>query len=188
MIVINDPRTREEIQASIDAYASALEAHSKTVGVPAPLTDYVTEQIVKSGQEWVLSSEIPTETPEEATPTIEDVKSRRLQFMQEARDAQMASGLEFGGHIYHADKDSIRDVLMALTGAQMATKQVPETIAWKLKVREGATTHVPLNLSQIVELFEALTANMLAIYAKEEARMATILQASTVEEVLAVVW
>ena len=188
MRVLDDTRTREQLQAAIGAHRAALAEHAQTVGVPAPLADYTVDQLVRTNAEWVLRSEIPIDQPEEIPPTLGDVKTRRLQDMQKARDAQMAAGHEFGGYIFHSDKDAIRDVLMALTGAQMASAPVPDAISWKLQMRQGATTHAPLNLQQLGALFEALTGNMLQIYGREEEKMAAILSAETIEDALAVTW
>lgn len=120
--------------------------------------------------------------------TLAEAKEQALSRITLARDAAMAAGFEFEGHVYHSDKDAIRDVLMALTGAQMATKPVPSSIAWKLKERKGTTTHIALTLPKLGALFEALTGNMLTIYGREETRMAEILRAASVAAADGVVW
>lgn len=134
-------------------------------------------------QAWLAAGNTP-----EPEFTLDEAKERALARIQRERDAAMEAGFEFDGHVYHSDKDAIRDVQMALNGAQMATKPVPQSIPWKLKVREGTKTHHPLDLAQLGALFEALTENMLTIYGREEARMAQILAALTVAEVDGVVW
>lgn len=134
-------------------------------------------------QSWLANGN----TPEPEWSLVES-KDRALLRIKAARDAAMEAGFEFEGHVYHSDKDSIRDVQMALNGAQMTTRPVPESIGWKLKVREGTKTHHPLTLAKLGALFEALTENMLTIYGREEARMAQILAAATAEEVDGVRW
>jgi hypothetical protein len=189
MRVINDPRSREELETAIAEFRSELEAHQLTVGVPAPLPpDVVVDQLARTADVWVLSSELPPDEEEEPELTLAELKDRRLKVMQRARDVAMAAGFEFEGNTYHSDKDAIRDVLMALTGAQLAAEPVPERISWKLKERAGTTTHRALSLQELGALFRGLTTNMMTIYGREEARMADILAARDAEEVLGVMW
>lgn len=133
--------------------------------------------------EWKDAKDAPT-----AAELLSVTKDARLRVMQEARDAAMEAGYLFGGNLFHSDKDSIRDVLMALSGAQMAGERAPASIRWKLKERKGSVTHVSLNLQQLGQLFEGLTGNMLAIYAIESDKMAEILAATTEAAVNAVNW
>lgn len=123
--------------------------------------------------------------------TLDEAKERALVRMQRARDAAMDAGFEFQGYVYHSDKDAIRDVQMALSGAQMAIadgEPIPDSIGWKLKVIEGGVTHTSLNLLQLGALFKALTTNMQIIYEREADRMAEILAATTVAEADGVQW
>lgn len=137
-------------------------------------------------QAWLAAGNTP-----EPEFTLDEAKERALARIQRARDAAMDAGFEFQGYVYHSDKDAIRDVQMALSGAQMAIadgEPIPDSIGWKLKVIEGGVTHTSLNLLQLGALFKALTTNMQIIYEREADRMAEILAATTVAEADGVQW
>ena len=123
---------------------------------------------------------------------LAEAKAAKLEALKERRNAAIELGITFNGRPYWTDRDSVLDLASALIGflaigilppEQVSQLPVPTTVPWK--TREG---YVPHTLQELVLLYAAISQYRLAQHQIEDALIASVNAAGTLQEVTAVDW
>lgn len=113
-------------------------------------------------------------------PVVKAVKANAI---TQARNAEIAAGVIYGGHTYAADPTSALN-LTATVSAIQAGIPLPADYGW----RDEANVKVPMTPAQLVELAAVMLAHVNACYNNSWVKKDAAEAATTVEEVIAIQW
>lgn len=142
-----------------------------------PLPEWLTDQERPSrfhhwdGGTWILDEQ----------EQLADAKSRKLLEIDQARDAALAGGFEYGGNVYDSDQKSIQRISAIATLALMD----PEFSTPYITADNSVVT---LDASAVGGLGAAAAAHEAALVFHARALKDQVLSATTLSEVEAIVW
>jgi hypothetical protein len=179
-----DPVTGD-YKGTVEAQESPLEPgvylddipHTIKVAPPEALEGF---SIIHSAGSWqYLADEVIPE------PVLSEAKLSQRALINSYRDAEEAGGFTYLGKQLDSDeRSSLRITMAALTAQLSVDAGVPFSIDWTCKDNSTLT----LNGIQTVEMPKYLAIHGLTLHAKAKALKTQVDNATTIEEVEAIVW
>lgn len=109
--------------------------------------------------DWLNAGNAPDPAPPPAPIDREVLRANLIAMVGPLRDAQMALGLDYAGHVWQADEQSQARLAAAITTFQ-ATGQIPADFTW----RTLDNVDVPMALADLVALAGAMAVRTFAIW------------------------
>lgn len=147
-----------DLQAAVDDFAAALEAHKRTINRPAPVAHPVVETIVRQ-HDGSFSITMPPAPP---VLTFAEKKAAKLAELADVRWQHETGGMVFNGYEVSTDVISQTKIIGAVVGVQI---DPTATIKWKMADGEFVT----LDAAALVALGSAIRAHVQACFDNEAA-------------------
>ena len=144
-------------------------------------------------QAWLALGNTPDPVP------LDTLKAAKLEQVKVWRDAAISKGMSFKGATFWSDKDSITDVMQALSALDAVAAlpsetramlpATPSTVTWKAwSGTEDNVVHVDLTQDELRLLLAQLSLNTETKFGIEAKLIASVKAASSSEELDAVIW
>ena len=144
-----------------------------------PLEEKEGYKVKFNGEKWIYE-EIP-QTPE---PTIEDLKAKKREEINQARDAAEQGGFEYMGKIFDSDQVSCQRISTAAQAMSLMPASDENKITWTCQ--DNST--IELTAAELSGLVVALAAWSNTCHQKATALKAQIEAAKTTEELEKITW
>jgi hypothetical protein len=115
---------------------------------------------------------------------LSDSRDRAKAWLRSWRKAREESTIQYGGHVWQSDRDSVNALMVKMFGAMIVEHAAPGT--WNGSFRAADNTDVSLTYSgelSITGLWGALEANVELIFSDVQAAKAALRNASSIEQI-----